>query len=593
MLFGKHVNKYYLKYALFYIIGIAALIFVDVFQLEIPDIIGNIIDELHYKTLTGVELGEYIKRLMMIAAIMFAGRFLWRVCISGNGIRIESDVRNELFNSMQNLSQRYFSVNKTGALMALYTNDLSVIRRAFGPGTVMLIDALVLGIMSFYKMLLLNVPLAIFSLTGLIIVVLVGNIMGKKIRKATEENFIAYGDLSDYVQEDLSGISVVKAFVTEKLQIKRFRAYDQKDHDTCYKASKASTIMSTIIHGSLMLINIIILVYGSYVLYQKNIGALDTDFTLGDLTKFLAYFDSLIWPIMAVGQLIDLRSQGKASLGRISAVIDEYVEINDDLVPTENKDLVNELSGDIEYKNVSFHYPTNDIMVLNNVNFKINAGEFVGVMGATGCGKTTIVDLLLRIYNISEDMIYLDGKDIMHLPFKYVRDNIAYVPQDNFLYSKTIEDNIEFSAPLHGEKTKKAKDFAILADVDKDIMEFNDQYDTLLGERGVTVSGGQKQRISMARALYKDSSILVLDDSLSAVDTETEKMIIKNLRELRKGKTTIIIAHRISTLQNLDKIIVVEDGTVTGVGKHDELVLNNPHYANEVRLQELEKEANL
>ena len=593
MLFGKHVNKYYLRYAHFFLLGIAALVFVDVFQLKIPDIIGDIIDNLHEKTLTSPSLVEYMKRLGLIALIMFLGRFTWRICCFGNGIRIECDMRNKLFSSMQNLSQEYFNENKTGALMALYTNDLTIIRRCFGPGTVMLVDAIVLGTMALIKMLQINVPLALFSLSGLVIVMIVGSLMRKKITKATTDNFKAFGALSDFVQEDLSGISVIKAFVKEGLQINLFRKYDKEDHDTCYKMSKVSATMQVIFMATLTAINLVIILYGAYILYQKNIGAIETTFTIGKLTKFLTYFDALIWPIMAIGQLIDLRGQAVASLKRVSDVIDHEVEINDNLVPDNYKELNEPLKGDIKYNNLSFSYPGSSIKALDNVKFEIKAGEFVGIMGRTGVGKTTIVDLLLRIYNIEEDKIYLDDMDIMKLPLKYVRDNISYVPQDNFLYSQTIKDNIEFSKPLHGDNEKDVKEFAIYSDVDKDIVNFKDGYDTMLGERGVTVSGGQKQRISMARALYKDSSILILDDSLSAVDTETEKKIISNLRELRSGKTTIIIAHRISTLQNLDKIIVVEDGTVTGVGTHDELLQTNEHYALEAHLQELEKEAGL
>lgn len=592
MLFGKHVNKYYLRYAHFFLLGIAALVFVDVFQLKIPDIIGDIIDHLHDKTLTSPDLVAYIKRLALIAIIMFLGRFTWRICCFGNGVRIECDMRNKLFSSMQNLSQEYFSENKTGALMALYTNDLSIIRRCFGGGTVMLVDAIVLGIMAFIKMIEINVPLALFSLTGLVIVMIIGSLMRKKITQATADNFKAFGSLSDFVQEDLSGISVIKAFVKEGLQINLFRKYDQEDHDTCYKMSKVSAKMQVMFMSTLTAINLVIIMYGAYILYQKNIGAIDTDFTIGKLTKFLTYFDALIWPIMAIGQLFDLRGQAVASLKRVSAVIDHEVEINDNLVPDENKNIIEPLKGRIVYKDVSFSYPGTTLKVLNDVTFSINPGEFVGIMGATGSGKTTIVDLLLRIYNIEEDKIYLDDLDIMKLPIKYVRDNISYVPQDNFLYSQTIKDNIEFSKPLDSITTKDAKEYATYSDIDKDIINFKDGYETLLGERGVTVSGGQKQRISIARALYKDSSILILDDSLSAVDTETEKMIISNLRRLRIGKTTIIIAHRISTLQGLDKIIVVEDGKVTGVGTHEELLVTNEHYALESHLQELEKEAN-
>lgn len=590
MLFGKYVNKYYLKYLHFFLLGIVALLFVNFFQLEIPEIIGDIINQLEAKTLTQPILKDFVKRFLIIAIVMFTGRFCWRYCILGNGVRIECDLRNEMFDSMQKLSQRYFQENKTGAIMAYYTNDLTVVRRTFGMGTIMLIDALSLGILALVRMFKINILLSFVSLSSLFAIMIVGGIIGKQITKATDANFKAYGRMSDYVQEDFSGISVIKAFVKEKLQMKRFQKYNQDNRDTTLVITRTSLKMEIFISVTLTLINLSIIGYGSYLIWQKSLGNIDTNMDIGTLTKFLAYFDSLIWPIMAIGRLIDLRSQGQASLNRITSVMNEEVEINDLLVD-ETINTTNPIKGDIEYRNLEFSYPNSEVKVLSDVNFKINAGEFVGVMGGTGAGKTTIVDLLLRIYNIKEGMLFLDGNDIMHLPIKYVRDNISYVPQDNFLFSKTIEENISFSKGLNDEN-KDVIEYAKLSDVDKDIVDFKEGYNTLLGERGVTVSGGQKQRISMARALYKDSSILVLDDSLSAVDTETEKKIINNLRELRKGKTTIIIAHRISTLQYLDKIIVVEEGTVTGVGTHDQLVITNPHYANEVRLQELEKAIN-
>ena len=366
-------------------------------KLFVKDKKKNIIDHLHDKTLTSPDLSLFMKRLMTIAIIMFLGRFTWRVCCFGNGVRIECDMRNKLFSSMQNLSQEYFNENKTGALMALYTNDLSIIRRCFGGGTVMLVDAIVLGTMAFIKMMLINIPLALFSLSGLVIVMLVGGLMRKKITTATTDNFKAFGSLSDFVQEDLSGISVIKAFVKEGLQINLFRKYDQEDHDTCYKLSKVSAKMQVIFMATLTAINLVIILVGSYLLYQKSIGAIEIDFTIGKLTKFLTYFDALIWPIMAIGQLIDLRGQAVASLNRISAVIDHKVEINDDLVLEDYKNISSPLKGDITYKDLSFNYPGSSLKVLNNVNFEIKAGEFVGIMGGTGTGKTTIVDLLLRI----------------------------------------------------------------------------------------------------------------------------------------------------------------------------------------------------
>lgn len=591
MLFGKHVNRYYLKYGIFLLIGAIALLVVDYFQLMIPEEVAKIIQGLKDLTLTQELLLNSVITLGVIALIMFVGRFLWRLTLFGTGIRIECDLRNRIFKNMLSLPQSFFSKNKTGSLMANYTNDLQIIRETFGMGTIMLVDALALGTMALIKMFRLNVLLSIISLSSLVLVTIFSSIVGKKITKATEENYKAYGNLSDYVQEDYSGISVVKAFVKEKLKVKLFAKYNTDNMNTTLVMTKISLKMNVTITAVLSLVNMLIIFYGGYIIYQNSIGVTNIDFDIEELITFSAYFGTLIWPIEAIGRLIDLRSKGKASLNRVSKLIDEEKDVNDTLVKDITKDIT-ELSGNIEYKNLSFKYPTNSqdrSNVLENVNLQINKGEFVGVIGETGSGKSTLVDVLLRLYNIEEGKVFIDGFDLMHLPLKTIRDNIAYVPQDNFLFSDTISKNIAFSenGKIDEEKVRVSARFS---NVEKDIDEFNYGFETVLGERGVTVSGGQKQRISIARALYKNTNILILDDSLSAVDTETEREIITNLRRVREGKTTIIIAHRITTLQNLDKIVVVENGTVTAVGKHEELLKTSEAYAREVRLQELEKE---
>ena len=588
MLFGKHINEYYLKYGIVLLTGLVALLLVDYFQLKIPDIVGDIVDGLQFKTLTKDKLKDYVLLLGVVAIVMFFGRFIWRICLFGTGIRVECNLRNKVFKNMQFLSQRFFQENKTGNLMSIYTNDLTLIRQSFGMGTMMLVDAVCLGAMALYKMFSLNALLSIFSLVSLVLVTLCSSLIGKKITKATENNFKAYGALSDFVQEDFSGISVIKAFVLEKLQVKLFSKYNTENMDSTLVMTKLSVKLNIIITVILSFVNIGIIVYGGYLIYLRKNGLSTNLFSVGDLIKFSAYFGTLIWPIEAVGRLIDMHSQGKASLNRVSKIIDAEKEINDSLVTEECKNITT-LEGDIEYRNLSFSYPNDSKKVLHNVNLKINKGEFVGIIGETGSGKTTIVDLLLRLYNIDANMLFVDGHDIMNLPLKTVRNNIAYVPQDNFLYGDKITRNIAFSE-VNEIDIDKVYETANISGVKNDIDGFNNGFDTVLGERGITISGGQKQRVSIARALYKNANILILDDSLSAVDTETEKTIITNLRNIRRGKTTIIIAHRITTLQNLDKIVVVNDGTITGVGTHEELLKTNASYAREAYLQELEKE---
>lgn len=588
MLFGKHINEYYLKYGIVLLTGIVALLLVDYFQLKIPDIVGDIVDGLQFKTLTKDKLKDYVLLLGVVAIVMFFGRFIWRICLFGTGIRVECNLRNKVFKNMQFLSQRFFQENKTGNLMSVYTNDLTLIRQSFGMGTMMLVDAVCLGAMALYKMFSLNALLSIFSLVSLVLVTLCSSLIGKKITKATENNFKAYGALSDFVQEDFSGISVIKAFVLEKLQVKLFSKYNTENMDSTLVMTKLSVKLNIIITVILSFVNIGIIVYGGYLIYLRKNGLSTNLFSVGDLIKFSAYFGTLIWPIEAVGRLIDMHSQGKASLNRVCKIIDAEKEINDSLVTEECKNITT-LEGDIEYRNLSFSYPNDSKKVLHNVNLKINKEEFVGIIGETGSGKTTIVDLLLRLYNIDANMLFVDDHDIMNLPLKTVRNNIAYVPQDNFLYGDKITKNIAFSE-VNEIDIDKVYETANISGVKNDIDCFKNGFDTVLGERGITISGGQKQRVSIARALYKNANILILDDSLSAVDTETEKTIITNLRNIRRGKTTIIIAHRITTLQNLDKIVVVNDGTITGVGTHEELLKTNASYAREAYLQELEKE---
>ena len=321
----------------------------------------------------------------------------------------------------------------------------------------------------------------------------------------------------------------------------------------------------------------IILGYGGFLVYKGIFNA-------GQLVQFIGYFNSIVWPVMAVSELIGQHSMGKASLKRINKLLDAEPEVKD----REDVEDVEVSKGDIEFKNLTFTYPDGDYAALTDVSFKINAGESVGIIGKTGAGKTTLVDLILRVYNVPDGTLFIDGYDVNKIPIARVRECCSYVPQDNFLFSDTIEKNIAFSLDeLDAEGVKQS---AVYAGVDGDIVEFPLQYQTVLGERGVTVSGGQKQRISIARALVKDAPILILDDSVSAVDTNTEKTILSNLETLRKGKTTILIAHRVSTIQNMDKIVFVDDGKVLDVGSHDELYDRCEEYRKAVELQRLEDE---
>lgn len=577
MLFGKHINKYYLKYIIYFILGIVALVAVDIYQLKIPEIFGQIIDGLKFETLTVEELKQFMKNMFVIVLVMFTGRFLWRICIFGNGVRIEADLRDDMFRHSEKLSQRYYQENKTGALMALYTNDLQTIRAAFGQGTVMLVDVFVLGTLAFIKMWKMDHLLTIFSTIPLFILALCGGIIGKYMQKKFAERQRAYADLSDFAQESFSGISVIKAFVKEGKELLAFGKINKNNLDKNIEFVKAAMLLQILITFLISTVSILIIGYGGYLVYKNP-----TIFTIGDLTIYISYFGTLTWPMMAIAQLINLRSQAVASLKRVNTLLNEVPDVFD------NKPVaVENLKGKITFQNLTFTYPGTDQPVLKNISLNINNGESVGVIGRTGSGKTTLVDLLLRIYNVEESSIFIDDVDIMKLPIKEVRNNISYVPQDNFLFSTTIRENISFGVneAMDDEVIYAAK----LSDVHENISEFKEGYQTVLGERGVTISGGQKQRTAIARALLKNAPILILDDSVSAVDTKTEETILRNLKEQREGKTTILIAHRISTVQKLDKIILLDEGNLVGFGTHEEL-LKNPLYEKMVHLQKLEDE---
>ena len=578
MLFGKYVNKYYLKYCYLFIIGIIALIAVDYYQLKIPEIYGSIIDGLSGKIEFNKEtLLSFVKEMFIIMVVMISGRFLWRICISGVSIRIENDLREKMFNYSKDLSQDFYSEHKTGALMALYINDLQTVRMCFGNGTVMLIDAIFLGVISFVKMLRINVVLSFLSCIPLVLVVIGGGIVSKYMHIKWKARQEAFEEMSDFTQESFSGLSVIRAFVKEAKELRAFSKINKDNVDKNMDFVKFSTMLNVVIELFIQSIVVIIVGFGGYLVYTNG-----EVFTVGRLNEFIGYFNSIIWPMMAVARLINLRSQGTASLKRITDLLDNPITVKDgnDLTPVE------EIKGGIVFNDLSFSYPGSDQKVLHNISFEIKPGESIGIIGATGSGKTTLVDLLLRIYNLEEGKIFIDGKDIMHIPLKQVRDIVSYVPQDNFLFSEKIRSNIAFA--FKNSSIEDVKYYAQLADVDENIEEFKDKYDTILGERGVTVSGGQKQRISIARALMKNSSILILDDSVSAVDTKTEEKILDNLHKERKNKTTILVAHRISTVKSLDKILLIDDGRVVAFGSHEELQKTCEAYRHMVEMQRLE-----
>ena len=587
MLFGKHINRYYLRYLPSILVGLAALLMVDYMQLVLPKLYRAVVNGLTYGTaiVDGVTvpfdmdylLDEVCLPMIVVILCLIVGRFLWRVCFRTAAIRMETNLRGKMFDHCKDLSQQYYQVNKVGNMMALFTNDLETVQDCFGWGIMMFCDALFLGALAIWEMYKMDPLLTLLSMIPMALLLGIGAILDHHLEKKWDSRQAAFSSLSDFSQESFSGIAVIKAFVKETVELLSFRKLNKNNEETNVAFTKASTLLHIFVTLFVESVVCVILGYGGYLVFKG-------DFDAGQLVEFIGYFTAIIWPIMAVSQLIEMHSRGKASLKRIGELLESEPDVRDRADVREPETL----TGAIEFRNLTFRHPGAEYDALTDVSFTVQAGEQVGIIGKTGSGKTTLVDLLLRTYNVPDGTLFMDGHDVNSLPIRTVRQYTAYVPQDNFLFSDTIAHNIAFAC---GEAdTEIVESAARLADIHDNIMEFADGYDTMLGERGVTVSGGQKQRISIARALLKDAGLLILDDSVSAVDVKTEKAILENLRRERAGKTTILIAHRISTIESMDKIVFLEDGRLVAVGSHEQLLADCPEYRTMVELQRLDDE---
>ena len=587
MILGKQINRYYLRFAPMLLLGLIALVSVDYLQLQIPPLYGMVVngindgfvvmDGITYNFTMDFVLDHICMPMVKVIMCIIVGRFLWRVCFFGSAVKLEEDMRNRMFRHAQELSREYYQVNKVGDLMSLFTNDLDTVQECFGWGVMMFFDAVMLGIMALSNMWVMNPILTLLSLIPMGFLLASATIVGKSLAKKWDARQEAYARLSDFSQESFSGIAVIKAFVKEAKELWAFKKLNLENEEASITHTKASVLFRVMVTLFVESVICIILGYGGYLVHKDVLNA-------GQLLEFIGYFNSVIWPIMAVSELIDMSSRGKASLARISELLDAPVAVKD----REGVQSLSDIKGRIEFRNLTFRYPDGEFDALEDVSFVIEAGEQIGLVGKTGSGKTTLVDLILRTYNVEDGTLFIDGHDVNDVKIRDLREACAYVPQDNFLFSDTIENNIAFG--VDGHQLSAVQQAAVMADVDSNIKEFSKGYGTVLGERGVTVSGGQKQRISIARALMKDAPVLILDDSVSAVDTKTERTILENLRATRAGKTTILIAHRISTIESMDKVLFIDNGRLAAFGKHDDLYANCKEYRKMVDLQKLEEE---
>ena len=609
----RYVKKYWFQY----LMGILVLFGVDLLSIYIPQLTGEITNGLGTLEFTPEDVGRCCLLILLCALGMAIGRFGWRWFLFVTSRKIERGMRDDLFEHLTGLSQQYFNEHKTGDLMAHFTNDIMMIRQAIGPAVISVFDAIVMTVMVVAKMifyvngrltLIACIPM-VFILAGAIYYCLVAD------RYYMEKNE-SFSAMSDRVQESFSGVRVIKAFVQERREFEEFKKVNADNRSKNIRLIKLNMLFWPAIECLIGICRAIALLYGGLLVYRGEIN-------LGQFVAFNQYIGMLVWPMIAVGDSVSSFSMAGAALERIRRIM----SAQPDIVDTGAESSISALNGEIRLTNLHFGYQPGQEDVLKGIDVEIPAGSSLAIIGRTGCGKTTIANLLVRLYEVTEGSITFDGHDIRDIPLEVLRNGIAYVPQDNFLFSDSVQANIAFGVRENmdieelgfsmGMLTKSqaelneileedqltrcarideayddleaAMQAAQTACVHENIIEFPRRYATIVGERGVTMSGGQKQRTSIARAIMKDAPILILDDALSAVDTDTEEQILNNLKQNRAGKTTIIIAHRISTVQNCDKIMVLDEGRIAEYGSHAELAERGGIYAGLYEKQQLEK----
>ena len=572
----QFIFQYIKKHRFRYIAGIITLFIVDFVNIYIPKYTGVITDGLTARTIDWNGIVHNLICIGLLGLTLAIGRFFWRFFLFGAARKIEKELRDDMFAHLEKLDVEYYNEHKTGDLMTRFTSDLNAVRMSIGPAVISAFDATVMAVMVIAQMMIyVNVKLTLLAIIPMLFILFGELYYGKIIHARYIARQEAVSDLTDFVQESFSGVRVIKAFVRERAELRAFAKENANTKEKNLDIARLTSIIMPLLDVIIGVSILITLIYGGYL-------ALIGDITLGRFVAFNQYVNMLVWPMLACGDAINMFSQGSASIGRIQNVFNQKPEIFD----REETEPVEKIKGDITFSHLTFIHRGHSEPTLNDINLHVPAGTTLAIIGRTGNGKSTLVNLLLHLYNTKPGMLLIDGRDINTIELKTLRENIAYVPQDNFLFSDTLKSNISFGVDEEDmDAITRATEAACIHD---NIISFPEGYDTIVGERGVTLSGGQKQRSSIARALMKNAPILILDDALSAVDTDTEERILHNLKENRAGKTTILIAHRISTIQNADIIMVLEDGTAKEIGNHESLMALKGIYYDMFEKQQLE-----
>ena len=577
----KPLLRYFRKYKWGYILGIFFLLFIDVVQLYIPQILKYFANDYQRGVLTMKLATKYALLTIATGLMVAVARYFWRNYIIGNSMRVDYDLRKDFFWKLTSLSQNFFNTHKTGDLMSLATNDINAVRMTLGQGIIMFIDSTFLLILNFVMMIATtNVLFASKVLFTIPLIILLVTRFGGVIHSRFKAVQAQYGKITTRAQENFSGIRIIKAFGQEEKNKNFFIEENLKYYDKNIELAKMQSFFNPFIQVLSNLSYLFLLFFGAKEVMQGTM-------LLGDFIAFNAYLGLMMWPARALGMVIVFMQRGAASMDRLNNIFNTEPEIVDAKDAIDLKDT----KGEVEFKNVSFKYAEDLPYALKDISFKISPGKTLAILGRTGSGKSSIVNVMLRLYEVNQGQILIDGHDIRDIKLNSLRENISYVPQDDFLFSKTVKENIEFHYE-HELDDETIEKYAKIAGVYDDIMDFKDGFDTILGERGVTLSGGQKQRVSIARALAKEKNILIMDDSLSAVDTETEEKILQNLNRDERGTSKIIISHRVSTIKDADEILFIEDGAIVERGTHDELIKLNGRYNKLYEDQLLEQKIN-